>query len=162
MATKNPGSHAATRNDVPALGDLPSLSSTQVQNRFGGVLDELRKSGAILIERHERPAAVLMSIEDFAHLSARAQPGPQLRALTAEFDALVARMQSPEGSAGLAQAFAAAPAELAAAAAPLIRASRASAGEMGDALVAVTEASRASPVTSAPRPRSKGRRGKHA
>jgi prevent-host-death family protein len=104
-----------------SLHDLPAFSSTQVQNRFGGVLDELRTVGAIVIERHDRPAAVLISVEEFERLRANSQPSRQLDMLTSEFDALVARMQSPSVAAGLAKAFAASPAKLAAASASSIR-----------------------------------------
>lgn len=123
MARKDFGSAAASRLSMPSLGELPALSSTRVQNRFGGVLDELRTGGAIVIQRHDRPAAVLMSVEDFAQLHASAQADRQLNMLTAEFDALVARMQAPVAAAGLAQAFAASPSELAAASSRMIRAS---------------------------------------
>jgi prevent-host-death family protein len=99
-------------------------TSTDVQNRFGGVLEELRALGTIVIERHERPAAVLLTVEEYARLQASAPPAQQLDALTVEFDALVARMQSPSASAGLLRAFSASPAELSTAAAAGIRQSK--------------------------------------
>ena len=82
------------------LRELSALPSTQVQNRFGGVLDDLRSHGTIVIERHDRPAAVLMSVEAYTQLHARAQPSQQLNLLTAQFDALAgARDCGPCGSA---------------------------------------------------------------
>jgi prevent-host-death family protein len=107
----------------PSLDEYPQVSSTQLQNRFGGVMETLRTSGTIVIERHERPAAVLLSIEEFDRLRAGAAPARQLDMLTAEFDALVANLQSPQVAAGLQAAFSATPAALAKAAAPGIRAS---------------------------------------
>ena len=124
MDTKNRTRALGPRRTVASLDDLPTLSSTNVQNRFGGVLDDLRSGGPIVVERHDRPTAVLMSVETYAQLLANAHSGLQLDMLAADFDALVARMQSTRAAAGLMKAFSASPAQLAAAAAPLIRASR--------------------------------------
>jgi len=124
MDTKNRTRALGPRRTVASLDDLPTLSSTNVQNRFGGVLDDLRSGGPIVVERHDRPTAVLMSVETYAQLLANAHSGLQLDMLAADFDALVARMQSTRAAAGLMKAFSASPAQLAAAAAPSIRASR--------------------------------------
>jgi antitoxin Phd len=106
----------------PALFDrVAARSSTELQNRFGEVLEELRAEGTIVIERHERPAAVLLSVDAYARLQAQQSAPSSLDQLTAEFDALVARLQTSDAAEGLARAFAAPPSALAAAAAPGIR-----------------------------------------
>lgn len=123
MATPDHAPPSASQPTIASLADLPRRSSTQVQNQFGGVLDLLGANGAIVIERHDRPAAVLMSVDAFTQLQASSQAGRQLDMLTADFDALVAHMQTTRGAAGLMQAFTATPKRLAAAASPLVRAS---------------------------------------
>lgn len=106
-----------------SVAQYPQVSSTRLQNRFGLVMEELRASGALVIERHERPAAVLLTIEEFDRLRANAAPARQLDMLGAEFDALVAKLQTAKAVSGLNAAFSASPATLAKAGAPGIRAS---------------------------------------
>ena len=104
-----------------AVGALRRVSSTDIQNTFGRVIDDVRAAGTIVIERHARPMAVLMSVEAYEALRSGATQSQRLNELTGEFDALVARMQTPKGRAGLQRAFDASPAQLAAAASPVAR-----------------------------------------
>ena len=104
-----------------AVDGLRTVSSTDVQNKFGRVIDDVRAAGTIVIERHERPMAVLMSVEAYEALQSGANQSQRLNALTSEFDALVAHMQTPKGRAGLQRAFDASPAQLAAVASPVVR-----------------------------------------
>jgi prevent-host-death family protein len=72
-----------------------SVSATSAKNEFGAVLESAVQDGAVLITKHETPKAVLVSVDRVNELLARREPN--LDALTAEFDQLVARMRTPEG-----------------------------------------------------------------
>jgi prevent-host-death family protein len=68
------------------------FGATEAKNEFGKILEIALQKGAVAITRHGRVRAVLMSVEAYEAL----QPRAQLDALTAEFDALLERMQSPD------------------------------------------------------------------
>lgn len=123
MARRSSASNATAQASRSSLTNLAKVSSTQLQNRFGSVLDDLRASGAIVIERHDRPAAVLVTVEEYARLYENSRADTQLDVLSREFDALVQRMQTPEATAGIRKAFTASTELMAAVAAPIIRAS---------------------------------------
>ena len=74
-------------------GPMAEVSATEAKNSFGSVLDKAIANGAVAIVKHRRPAAVLLSMEAYKGLLAR-QEDPLVR-LRAEFDELVARMQTP-------------------------------------------------------------------
>ena len=98
------------RNNQGELVDIPSVASTEVKNAFGTMLDRVAAGGAVAITRHDAPRAVLVSYEEFQSLAqGRAS---SLDALGAEFDGLLARMQSPRAKKGMAAAFDATPAAL--------------------------------------------------
>lgn len=93
-----------------AISQLPSVSATDIKNAFASVWDRMIAEGAIAITRHEKPKAVLVSVERFEELVRSGRPA--LDQLTEEFDALLAGMQSAKAKRGLAKAFKAEPAEL--------------------------------------------------
>ena len=97
------------------LDRLPTLASSDAKNGFAALLERvLRKPEPVVITRNARPTAVMLSIEAYERL-VEAVPDPLAR-LTAEFDALLARMQTPAAKAAVNALFAATPAELGAAA----------------------------------------------
>jgi prevent-host-death family protein len=98
------------RNSQGDLVDIPTVPATRVKNGFGAVLDRAVAGGAVAITRHDTPKAVLLSFAEFAALVKGRTEG--LEELTNEFDALMARMQTPAAKKGAAAAFAAAPAVL--------------------------------------------------
>jgi antitoxin Phd len=98
------------RNSRGELIDIQSVAATRVKNEFAAILDQASSGGAVAITRHDTPKAVLISYEEFESLvKARAHT---LDDLSAEFDGLLARMQTPEARQGLETAFNASPAEL--------------------------------------------------
>ena len=102
------GSITAIRN---RRGEAPAkISATEAKNKLGEVLDNVMQSGMVLITKHETPRAVLLSMEEYATLSRGAQT--RLDTLNGEFDALLARMQTPKTRAGRKAAFAASPKQL--------------------------------------------------
>ena len=98
------------RNSQGALVDIPTVAATQVKNEFGTILDKATRGGAVAITRHDTPKAVLVSYEEFESLvQARSRT---LDNLSAEFDDLLDRMQSPKAKKGMDAAFNASPAKL--------------------------------------------------
>lgn len=86
------------------------VSATVVKNRFGRILDAALRQGAVAITHHDAPTAVLLAVDEYNALVRK--QAPQLDALTAEFDAMLAKMQAPGMRERVASAFAASPAEL--------------------------------------------------
>ena len=106
------------------LVDVPAVAATRLKNEFGAILEQAVRGGAVAITRHDTPRAVLVSYEEFqALVKARS---PSLSDLGAEYDVLLARMQTPKAKKGMEAAFGASPAELGRAA---VRAARTAEGE---------------------------------
>jgi len=98
------------RNSRGELIDIPSVAATQVKNEFGAILERATHDGAVAITRHDTPKAVLLSYDEFESLiKVRSR---SLDALDAEFDDLLARMQTPRAKKGMKAAFNASPARL--------------------------------------------------
>jgi antitoxin Phd len=107
------------RNHLGELVEIPEVAATQAKHTFGELLDRVAVSGAVAITRHDMPKAVLLSFEEFESLS-RAR-GETLDALSAKFEDLLDRMQTPAAKKGMEAAFNATPAELGQAAAKAAR-----------------------------------------
>jgi antitoxin Phd len=98
------------RNSQGELVDVPTVAATRLKNEFGTVLEQAVRGGAVAITKHETPRAVLISYDEFqALVKARAHTLGELRA---EYDTLLARMQTPRVRKGMEAAFDATPAEL--------------------------------------------------
>jgi antitoxin Phd len=89
---------------------MPIFTATSVKNNFGRVLDTAVEQGAVVITRRDAPKAVLLSIDEFDALVAAGEQ--TLDTLTAEFNEILAGMQTPAARQGMADAFNAAPARL--------------------------------------------------
>jgi prevent-host-death family protein len=93
-----------------AISQLPSVSATDIKNAFASVWDRMIAEGAVAITKHEKPKAVLLSVERFEELVRSSRPA--LDQLTEEFDSLLAGLQSTKARRGMASAFKAGPDEL--------------------------------------------------
>lgn len=92
-----------------------SFTATEAKNEFGRVLETAIRGGVVVITKHEAPKAVLVALDEFkALVGARRN---RLDTLHDEFDALLARMQTPEARSGMKAAFEATPVQLGRAAA---------------------------------------------
>jgi antitoxin Phd len=92
-------------------GEEPiKISATDAKNKLGELLDSVVQGGMVLITKHETPKAVLLSMEEYGALSRATQT--RLEALNDEFDALLARMQTPKARAATRAAFNASPERL--------------------------------------------------
>jgi antitoxin Phd len=87
-----------------------AISATDAKNEFGRILEKVIQGGRVVITKHDSPKAVLVSIEEFDALSNAHRV--ELEMLSAEFDTLLARMQTPAARAGMKAAFHATPKEL--------------------------------------------------
>lgn len=103
---------AGRRTAIAAGFDGPTVTvtATEAKNQFGPLLESAMQGQAVLITRHDVPKAVLLSVEEFESL-VRGQR-PNMESLSAEFDALLAEMQSPASVRAMKAAFEASPAEL--------------------------------------------------
>ena len=94
---------------------LPTIASSDAKNGFAALLERVQyRAETVVITRSAKPAAVVISVDEYARLLAAA-PDP-LKVLEAHFDDMVARMQSPAAKAGVDALFAASPKDLSAAA----------------------------------------------
>ena len=98
------------RNSHGQLIEISAVAATRVKNEFGAILEKTMQSGAIAITRHDTPKAVLLSFAEFESLVK--ERSRSLDDLSAEFDELLARMQTPQARKGVEAAFNASPAEL--------------------------------------------------
>ena len=102
---------SATAPDAAArlIEALPSVTASELKNNFGAVSGRALK-GALAILRHRRPEFVLLPVDQYVELQeARTAP---LEELGAQFDALVARMNTAEAKRGVDRLFGAKPAAL--------------------------------------------------
>lgn len=84
----------AHRNRFGEAVEVPSFSATEAKNAFGALMDAVALHGAVAVTKRHATRAVLLSTEEYERLVA-AVPDP-LEELRGDFDALVARMQTPE------------------------------------------------------------------
>ena len=110
------------RNSHGELVDVPTVAATRLKNGFGAVIEQVMRNGAVAITRHETPKAVLLAYDEFVALTK--DRAPSLNDLSAEYDVLLARMQTPASRKGMADAFNAAPAALGKAAVKAVRKKR--------------------------------------
>lgn len=94
----------------PGRVDQVTVTATEAQTQFGQILDSTTQDREVVITRHNSPRAVLMSMDRYRALVAA--EAAALDTLTGEFDALLARMQTPAARAGVKGAFGASPREL--------------------------------------------------
>ena len=98
------------RNRRGELTEPASFTATQAKNEFGRVLDMVIQGDVVVITKHDTPKAVLVSFDEFNALARAAES--KLETLAGEFDALLARMQTPASRAAMKAAFGASPEQL--------------------------------------------------
>ena len=90
--------------------ETASFTATEAKSEFGRVLDLAMQGRAVIITKHDVPKAILISVDEFNALS-RA-PEVRLDTLSREFDARLARMQTPKARLAMRKAFKASPKQL--------------------------------------------------
>ena len=97
-----------------APGGSSTFTASVAKKEFGKVLELAMRGGRVVITKHATPKAVVLSVDDFTALTRATER--TLDTLSGEFDALLARLQTPKARAGLKAAFEASPREIGAAA----------------------------------------------
>jgi len=95
------------------------MTATDAKNQMGRVLDTVMQGGVVLITKHETPKAAVIPMAEYEKFSRATEA--KLNALSGEFDALLARMQTPKARRGMEVAFEASPRQLAKAAVAFAR-----------------------------------------
>ena len=95
--------------DVQSSGTV-TVTATQAQNEFGRVIDDATLGGEVVITKHGKPKAVLLSIARFDQL--RERETTALETLSGKFDEMLDRMQTPESRAAVDRTLEASPQEL--------------------------------------------------
>jgi antitoxin Phd len=94
----------------PRVSDLDTVSATELKNATAEILDSVRSRRAVVITRHDRPRAVLLSIEEYEALAHR--DPPWLADLKDHYMGILEAMQAPEQKEAALRAFNATPEEL--------------------------------------------------
>jgi antitoxin Phd len=97
-----PGGRLSTRS--------ASVTATEAKNEFGRLLERAMQGDIVVITKHDAPKAVLLSMEKFETLSRT--PESRINTLSAEFDALLSRMQRSSTRDAMQAAFKASPEQL--------------------------------------------------
>ncbi|MGE0392459.1 MAG: type II toxin-antitoxin system Phd/YefM family antitoxin [Vicinamibacterales bacterium] len=108
--SRTPGSTVSLVRETPL-----TVTATEAKTRFGPLLEGAIQGRTVVITRHSTAKAVLLPISEYEALTARRVP--DIPELTAEFDALLASMQTPESRAAMKTAFNRSPKEMGRAAA---------------------------------------------
>jgi len=101
---------ATFRNSRGQRLEPSSVTASEAKSEFGRVLEMAIQGAAVVITKHDAPKAVLMSVENFNALSRASET--RLETLSGEFDALLAKMQTPKAQSGMKRAFAASATQL--------------------------------------------------
>ncbi|HUM06985.1 MAG TPA: type II toxin-antitoxin system Phd/YefM family antitoxin [Terriglobales bacterium] len=69
------------------------VTATAAKNQFGQLLEKAMRGEVVVITRHDAPKAVLISMDEYTSLAGAAES--RISSLSAEFDAMLMRMQRP-------------------------------------------------------------------
>ena len=95
------------RNRLGELVEIRSVPATRLKNEFAAVFEQAVRGGPVAITRHEKARAILISVEEFEAL--QGERSQSLEMLSAQFEGLLDRMQTPGAKKGMAAAFNASP-----------------------------------------------------
>ena len=104
-AYQNPSSPA------PRVAEMPTITATELKNTTADVFEQVAARRAVAITRHDKPRAVLLSVEQYEALTGQQNPD-WLEKLHEEYRGMLDRMQGPEQRAAAERAFNATPEEL--------------------------------------------------
>ena len=99
----------------PTVSEMTPVTATALKNHTADVLDQVAKQGTLAITRHNKPRAVLMTLELFQELTGGSGE-TWLADLHKEYQGVLEEMQSPEQKEAARRLFEASPEELAQAA----------------------------------------------
>ncbi len=102
---QNPSSPA------PRVAEMPTITATELKNATADVFEQVAARRAVAITRHDKPRAVLLSVEQYEALTGQQNPD-WLEKLREEYRGMLDRMQGPEQRAAAEKLFKATPEEL--------------------------------------------------
>jgi len=91
------------RNRHGEMIDAPQFTASEAKHNFGQLLDTAVRTGPVTITKQRKPAAVLISLDDYQALTQVEER--TLATLTAEFDRRFDLMQAPGAAAAMQRAF---------------------------------------------------------
>jgi prevent-host-death family protein len=103
-------SYQPDHTPAPRIAEMPSISATELKNATADVFEQVASRRAVAITRHDKPRAVLLSVEQYEALAG--QRPDWLEKLHEEYRGMLDRMQGPEQRAAAERAFNATPEEL--------------------------------------------------
>jgi antitoxin Phd len=103
-------SYTTPSTPSPRIADMPAISATELKNATADVFEKVATKRAVAITRHDKPRAVLLSVEQYEALTG--QRPDWLEQLYEEYQGMLDRMQGPEQRAAADRAFNATPEEL--------------------------------------------------
>lgn len=95
---------------APRVQELPTITATELKNTTADVFEQVAAQRAVAITRHEKPRAVLLSVDQYEALTG--QRPDWLEKLHEEYRGMLDRMQGPEQRAAADKLFKATPKEL--------------------------------------------------
>jgi prevent-host-death family protein len=96
---------------VPRVAEMPTITATELKNATADVFEQVAARRAVAITRHDKPRAVLLSVEQYEALTGQQNPD-WLEKLHEEYRGMLDRMQGPEQRAAAEKLFKATPEEL--------------------------------------------------
>lgn len=106
--------YTTSHSPCPRLQELPTVTATQLKHSTADVLDQVSAGNAVVITRHDKARAVLISVDQYNDLIAG--ESSLLAELKTEYRTMLDEMQSPEQKEAALRLFEATPDELGAAA----------------------------------------------
>lgn len=103
-------SYNSDQTPAPRIAEMPSISATELKNATADVFEQVASRRAVAITRHDKPRAVLLSVEQYEALTG--QRPDWLEKLHEEYRGMLDRMQGPEQRAAAEKLFKATPEEL--------------------------------------------------
>jgi prevent-host-death family protein len=88
-------------DDLPRIEDLPQRKATQVKNKWGDLVREVRAAGSVAVTQHNKVEMVVVDAATYRKMAALAEGAKEhrqaaLAELSAEFDRRLAALQTPE------------------------------------------------------------------
>jgi antitoxin Phd len=96
---------------APRVAEMPTITATELKNATADVFEQVAARRAVAITRHDKPRAVLLSVEQYEALTGQQNPD-WLEKLHEEYRGMLDRMQGPEQRAAAEKLFKATPEEL--------------------------------------------------
>jgi prevent-host-death family protein len=88
-------------SDLPRIESLPQRNATQVKNKWGDLVREVRAAGSVAVTQHNKIEMVVVDAATYRKMAALADDARERRhaalaELSAEFDRRLAALKSPE------------------------------------------------------------------